>query len=107
MIQKTCSFPSCMMGGSTCEREKECDERDRVCDDELPPPVPTAKVVELDSYRSIEEIVKQRLGATHVVFGAVLPDGQFMTFIPTEIYDMELVYLIKTFEDRRSQRLEQ
>jgi hypothetical protein len=62
-------------------------------------------VVDLDDYRDLEEIIKTRLGAHHVVVAAVMPDGNYLTFIPSEIFDMDLVYLIQTLSDRRKDRL--
>lgn len=62
-------------------------------------------VVSLDDYRELHDVVKNRLGAEHVVIGAILKDGNFLSYIPQEIMDIELVYLIQTLNDRRRERL--
>jgi hypothetical protein len=64
-----------------------------------------SNVISLDDYREIHDVVKNRLGADYVVIGGILKDGNFLTYIPTEITDIELVYLIQTLNDRRKERL--
>lgn len=62
-------------------------------------------VVTLDDYRRVEDIVKQRLGATHILFSAELPTGEILTYIPHELLDVTLVYMIQTLKDRRAARV--
>lgn len=66
-----------------------------------------SNVVELDEYRAIEDIVKKRLGARHIIFSAELETGEILTYMPHELLDITLVYMIQTFKDRRMMRLEQ
>lgn len=65
-----------------------------------------SNVVNIEDFRALEDVAKIRLGATSVVFAAVLPDGSMMTFIPDEIWDINLVYIIQTLSDRRKERLQ-
>ena len=62
-------------------------------------------VEEMDNFRSLEDIIKQRLNGTSVILGVVNKDGNFITYIDPEIDDLNLVYLIKCLEDRRVMRL--
>lgn len=62
-------------------------------------------VVNLDHHREIEALVKSRLGAHHVIMCAQMIDGTVMTYIPEEIGDKDLVYLIQTLQDLRDERL--
>lgn len=64
-------------------------------------------VINIDDVRYAEDVVKQRFGAEHVVIAAVLKNGEFQTFIPTEISDIELVYIIETLKDRRALRVKE
>lgn len=64
-----------------------------------------AKVFTLDDYRALEEIIKIRMNANHVVIATVNKDGTMGTFIPGDIMDIDLVYLIQTLSDRRKERL--
>jgi hypothetical protein len=59
----------------------------------------------LDEHREIESLVKLRLGARHVIICAELLDGSPLTYIPEEIGDKDLVYLIETLRDLRQMRL--
>jgi hypothetical protein len=67
----------------------------------------TGNVVMLDEYRKLEDIVKVRLGAVNVVFSAELKCGDILTFIPDELTDINLVYMIQTLKDRRANRVEE
>lgn len=64
-----------------------------------------SNVINMDDYRLLEDIIKQRLGATHVVVSAVLEDGTFSSFVPGELPDIDFVYIIQTLKDRRNERL--
>ena len=64
-------------------------------------------VVNLDAHREIEALVKSRLGAAHVVMSAQMLDGTVLTYIPEEIGDKDLVYLIQTLHDLRQARLDE
>ena len=66
-----------------------------------------SNVAVLDDYRAVEEVVKLRLGAVNVVFCAELPEGEILTYIPHELLDINLVYMIQTLKDRRRLRLEE
>lgn len=60
----------------------------------------------MDDYRTLEDIVKQRLGAKEVVVLGVLENGDFCTFVPNGLLDNDLVYLIQLLNDRRTARLQ-
>jgi len=63
-------------------------------------------VVNLDDHRAIEDVVKQRIGARHVVFAALHEDGTLHTYIPENVSDIWLCYMIQTLQDRRNARLQ-
>jgi hypothetical protein len=62
-------------------------------------------VVELDEYRNVEDIVKRRLGGVNVVFCVQFENGDIGTFVPSELEDITLVYMIQTLKDRRQMRV--
>ena len=64
-----------------------------------------SNVVELDEYRRVEDLIKLRLGAINVVISAELRDGQILTYIPTNLLDINLVYMIQNLKDRREGRV--
>jgi len=64
-------------------------------------------VIDIDDYRAIEDIAKIRLRAKNVIFVGELEDGNFISFIPDEVLDIDLVYMIQTLKDRRSMRLQE
>lgn len=74
--------------------------------EDTPPPIPTENVVSLDDYRRLEDIVKRELQCEHVVFLGVSKDGLYPSYIPHEMLDIDLVYLIQILVDRRIARLE-
>lgn len=61
----------------------------------------TKKVFNLEDRRKLEEVVMNRLDCEHVLIGGVTKDGSIITFYSSGIEDRDLVYLIKTFSDRR------
>jgi len=61
-----------------------------------------ADIKSMDDYRDIEDVVKRRFNGEHVVFGVVLKDGKLLTYIPPDVADITLVYLIQTLKDRRN-----
>lgn len=63
-------------------------------------------VVELDEYRACEDVVKRRMGAKFCIFSAELENGDIATYIPHDLSDMVLVYMIQTLQDRRIARLD-
>lgn len=67
---------------------------------------PENNVVTLDDYRAIEDLVMKRLGAKSVVFSAELENGDICTYIPSELMDVTLVYMIQTLTDRRTLRFQ-
>lgn len=64
-----------------------------------------AEIINLDDYRLVEDIVKQRLGAVNLIFSAEMPNGEILTYIPHQLSDINLVYMIQTFTDRRTGRV--
>ena len=62
-------------------------------------------VVNLDDYRALEDVIMQRLGADSVIVCAVYNNGQIGTFVPVEMDDLLLVYVIQTLKDRRTARV--
>lgn len=62
-------------------------------------------VIDINDYKNLEDIVKQRLNAKAVVICATLDDGSFITFVP-DMPDIDLVYTIQTLNDRRNARLQ-
>ena len=47
------------------------------------------------------ENIKKVLKIKDVVLGGINQDGDFVTFIDSEIDDIDLVYMIQTFSERR------
>jgi hypothetical protein len=66
-----------------------------------------SNIVNLDDYRKIEDILKLRLGAKSVIFCAELENGDIATYVPHELLDITLVYMIQTIKDRRTARLQE
>lgn len=63
-------------------------------------------IISLDDYRNLEDVIKNRLGAKQVVVCATLESGDFLTFIPSDLMDIDLVYMIQNLKDRRNERLQ-
>lgn len=63
-------------------------------------------LIELDNYRSVEDIVKRRLDSDYVVICYITKDGLFGTFIPSTITDIDLTYMIDCLIERKRTRLE-
>lgn len=62
-----------------------------------------SNVIQLDDFRPIEKILKDRLEAKHIIICTVRLDGMMSTYIEEDISDIDLVYLIQTLKDRRDE----
>jgi len=59
------------------------------------------EVIKFDDFRSLHDIVKQRIGTDKVIFGTVMEDGNFATYVSDEIDYKDLVLLIDCLIDRK------
>lgn len=64
----------------------------------------TGEVFELDKIQRLETIFKREFGATSFILAFYDGSGLLHTYIPDEIIDIDLVYLIQTLADRRQAR---
>lgn len=64
-----------------------------------------SNVVSMDDYRAIEDVVKRKLGARNIIFSAEMESGEILTYLPHDLLDITLVYMIQTFKDRRDARV--
>ena len=58
------------------------------------------EVVDIDTQRRLQDIVKRDLGSSDFVFAVILEDGTTISYFPDEIEDMKLSYLIETLSER-------
>lgn len=58
-------------------------------------------VISLDEFKKIENVLKEKLKAKHIVICAVRDDGLMSTYIEEDITDIDLVYMIQILQDRR------
>jgi hypothetical protein len=64
-------------------------------------------VINIDKFKSCEQIIKQRLQADGIVVCTADNLGGINVYISEELPDMELVYMIQTLQDLRQRRLQQ
>lgn len=64
-----------------------------------------ARVLNMEDFRDIEDLVRMRLHCDHIVIAGTLGDGTNVSYISDELSDKDLVYLIQTLIDLRQVRL--
>jgi hypothetical protein len=60
------------------------------------------KIVELDDYRFLHELIENRFKSKKFALGIYLEDGNLATYFDDDLTDLELCYLIQTLQDRRN-----
>ena len=58
-------------------------------------------VTDINDYKEVEDIVKDRLSVKNVIITGINKEGQFFTYIDPEITDIDLTYVIQILKDRR------
>lgn len=63
------------------------------------------KVINMSDYKTLEDLVRERLDAKTIVIAGVLSDDTSRVYIDPDMTDIDLVYLIQTLQDLRARRL--
>ena len=61
------------------------------------------KVVDIEQGRSLENLIKERLGCKEIIFAGILENGNFISYYSGGISDVDFVYLIQILKDRRDE----
>lgn len=60
-----------------------------------------SKVVNLDDFRALEDLISQRLGTDKIVIAVIDDTDTVSSYISDSLKDIELVYINKTLSERR------